>query len=157
MNTTRNARKATLILGALLSTGLLLAQAPGANQTAPTSQPPAANARQAAPAQPGNLHRNFDPAKQAVRLSKRLGLSGDQVAQIKPILADRFQQVQNLRADASLTEQDRHAKVRAIIEDSNSKIEAVLSDTQKQQFEQMLAQRRSHQHRQAPAPSQPQA
>ncbi|MGA3212067.1 MAG: hypothetical protein ABSD20_12245 [Terriglobales bacterium] len=152
MNASRNAKKATLILGALLSAGLVLAQAPT------TSQTPAANAPQAAPAQPGNFHRNFDPNQQAVRLGKRLGLSDDQVAQIKPILADRFQQIENLRADTSLTEQDRHARVRALMQGSNSKIEAVLNDTQKQQFEQMLAERRSHQHnRQAPAASQPQA
>lgn len=150
MNATRNAKKATLILGALLSAGMVLAQAPTTNQA------PAAQGRQ------GNFHRNIDPNQQAARqiahMGKRLGLSDDQVAQIKPILADRFQQMQNLRADASLSQQDRHAKVRALMQDSNSKIEAVLSDTQKQQFEQMLAQRRAHQHnRRAPAASQPQA
>ena len=146
MNAIRNRGKVTLILGALLSAGLVLAQAPATNQ-APTAQ-----------GQPGNFHRDFDPNQQAARLSKRLGLSDDQVAQIKPILADRFQQMQNLRADTSLSEQDRHAKVRALMQDSNSKIEAVLNDTQKQQFEKMQAERRSHQHnRQAPAASQPQA
>jgi hypothetical protein len=151
MNATRNAKRATFILGALLSAGLVLAQAPSTNQT------PAANAPQATPAQPRNFHRNFDPNRQAAHLGKRLGLSDDQVAQIKPILADRFQQMQNLRADTSLSQQDRHAKVRALMQDSNGKIEAVMSDTQKQQFEQMLAQRRAHQHRQAHAASQPQA
>ena len=146
----RNAGKATLILGALLSAGLVLAQAPTANQT------PSANAPQAAPAQQG--HRNFDPNQQAAHMSKRLGLSDDQVAQIKPILADRFQQMQTLRADTSLSEQDRHAKFRALMQDSNTKIESVLNDTQKQQFEKMQAERRSHQHnRQEPAASQPQA
>ncbi len=144
MNTIRKAGKATLVLGALLSAGLVLAQAPATNQAPAT------------PSQQGNFHRNFDPAQQAAHLTKRLSLSDDQVAQIKPILADRFQQMQNLRADTSLTQQDRHAKARAIMQDSNSKIEAVLNDTQKQQFEQMLAQRRSHQHRQALS-SQPQA
>ena len=109
MNATRNAKKATIILGALLSTGLVLAQSPGSNQA------PAANAPQAAPAQSGGSHRTFDPGQQALHLGKRLSLSDDQVAQIKPILADRFQQVQNLRADTSLSEQDRHAKVRALI------------------------------------------
>jgi Spy/CpxP family protein refolding chaperone len=146
----RNAGKATLILGALLSAGLVLAQAPTTNQA------PSANAPQAAPAQQG--HRNFDPNQQAAHMSKRLGLSDDQVAQIKPILADRFQQMQTLRADTSLSEQDRHAKFRALMQDSNTKIESVLNDTQKQQFEKMQAERRSHQHnRQAPAASQPQA
>ena len=152
MNAIRNAGKATLFLGALLSAGLVLAQAPANNQT------PSANAPQAAPAQRGEHHRSFDPNRQAVRLSKQLSLSDDQTAQIKPILADRFQQMQTLRADTSLNEQDRHAKVRALMQDSNSKIEAVLNDTQKQQFEQMQAERRSHQHNhQAPAASQPQA
>ena len=146
----RNAGKATLILGALLSAGLVLAQAPATNQA------PSANAPQAAPAQQG--HRNFAPNQQAAHMSKRLGLSDDQVAQIKPILADRFQQMQTLRADTSLSEQDRHAKFRALMQDSNTKIESVLNDTQKQQFEKMQAERRSHQHnRQAPAASQPQA
>jgi hypothetical protein len=152
MNATRNARKATIILGALLSAGLVLAQAPSSSQT------PAANTPQAAPAERGNHHRNFDPNKQAVRLGKRLSLSHDQLAQIKPILAARFQQVRNVRADTSLTEKDRHAKVRAIVQDSNSKIEAVLNDTQKQEYEQMLAEHRAHQHnRHARAASQPQA
>jgi periplasmic protein CpxP/Spy len=146
MNAIRNAGKATLFLGALLSAGLVLAQAPATNQ-APAAQ-----------AQTGNFHRNFDPNKQAVRLSKRLGLSDDQTAQIKPILADRFQQMQNLRADTSLSQQDRHAKIQSLMQDSNTKIEAVLNDKQKQQFEKMQAERRAHQHnRQAPAAAQPQA
>jgi Spy/CpxP family protein refolding chaperone len=152
MNAIRNARKATFILGALLSAGLVLAQAPTDNQA------PSANAPQAAPAQPGNLHHNFDPNRQAVHMGKRLGLSNDQVAQIKPILADRFQQMQTLRADTSLSQQDRHAKVRALMQNSDTRIESLLNDTQKQQFERMLAERRAHQHnRQTPAASQPQA
>jgi hypothetical protein len=86
----------------------------------------------------------MDPAKQAAHLGKRLGLSSDQVAQITPIFTDRQQQMQSLRADNSLTETDRHTKARAIMQDSKGKIEAVMNDTQKQQFEQMLADRRSH-------------
>jgi hypothetical protein len=137
--------KATAILCALLSAGMLLAQAPDPNQT------PAANAPQAAQSQPGNQNRTFNPARQAVHLGKKLGLSSDQVAQIRPILADRQQQVQSLRADTSLTQQDRRAKARAVFQDSKSKMEAVMNDTQKQQFEQMLAERRSHRNRQPQA------
>jgi periplasmic protein CpxP/Spy len=139
-----NARKATMILGALLSASMVLAQAPNAAQT------PDANAQQAAPQQPGNHHRNFDPNRQAAHLGKRLGLSNDQVAQLTPILTDRRQQMQSLRADTSLTQQDRRAKARVIMQDSNSKIESLLNDTQKQQYEQMLANRRAHRNRQAP-------
>jgi hypothetical protein len=88
----------------------------------------------------------MDPAKQAAHLGQKLGLTSDQVAQIQPILADRQQKMQTLRADNSLSQPDRHTKAQAIMQDSNSKIEAVLSDPQKQQFEQMLAERRAHQH-----------
>jgi len=134
-----NMSKVTIALGVLLSAGsaFALAQAPDSNSSA-------------APAEPGQ-HRTFDPGRQAAHLGQRLGLTSDQVAQIKPILADRFQKMQTLRADNSLNQQDRRTKVQAIMQDSNSKIEALLSDNQKQQFEQMQAQRRSHQHnRQAP-------
>jgi hypothetical protein len=69
-----------------------------------------------------------------------------------------MQQMQGLRADNTLAEKDRHAKARAIVQASNGKMEALMNDTQKQQFEQMQAERRSHQHNhQAPAASQPQA
>jgi hypothetical protein len=135
-----NISKATIALGVLLSAGSVfaLAQAPDSNSSA-------------APAQSGE-HRNFDPGQQAAHLGQRLGLSSDQVAQIKPILADRFQKMQTLRADNSLSQQDRHSKVQAIMQDSNSRIEALLSDNQKQQYEQMLAQRRAHQHNRQAAP-----
>jgi Spy/CpxP family protein refolding chaperone len=148
--TKMNVTKATILLGALLSATIVFAQAPASNQA------PAANAAQAAPSQPGQQHRNFDPSQFAAHLGKRLSLSSDQVAQITTILTARQQQMQTLRADASLTEQDRHAKRHAIMQDTNSKIEAVLTDTQKQQFEQMLAQRHQRHNRQ-PQSSQPQA
>ena len=133
MNTT----KATILLGALLSAGTLLAQAPDSNQA------PAANAPQVARTHKGE-HRDFDPAKQAAHLGKRLGLSSDQVAQIQPILVERQQQMKSLHADSSLTGQDRQAKAKSIMQDSKTKLEAVMNDTQKQQFEQMLAERRNH-------------
>ena len=145
-----NRTKATIVLGALLSASIMFAQAPDSTQA------PAANSAQAAPAQPGDQHRRFDPSQFAAHLGKRLSLSSDQVAQITPILTARQQQMQTLRADASLSEQDRHTKAHAIMQDTNSKIEAVLTDTQKQQFEQMLAQRRAH-HNHQPQSSQPQA
>ncbi len=146
-----NATKATILLGTLLSATTMFAQAPDA------AQAPAATAPQAAPSQPGNQHRNFDPSQFAARLGQRLNLTSDQVAGITPILTARQQQMQTLRADASLTEQDRHSKAHAIMQDTNTKIEALLTDPQKQQFEQMLAQRRQHRHNHEQPSSQPQA
>lgn len=128
-------RTATLILGALLSTGLAFAQ------SEPQQAPDSSQANSAQPAQ-GLMHR-ANPNRQARRLKKELNLSKDQVAQIRPILADRVQQMQALRADTSLAPADRRAKAQAIMQDSRTRIEAVLNDQQKQQFEQLLAQRQA--------------
>ena len=138
--------KATLVFTALLAAGTLMAQGPA------TPNSDTQLSAQSAPQQEaqGN-HHNMNPNKQAKHLAKELNLTSDQVAQIKPILADRNQQMESLRGDSSLAPQDRREKMRAIQQDSKSKIEAVLNDTQKQQFEQMLANRRSHHKEQAPA------
>jgi Spy/CpxP family protein refolding chaperone len=132
-----------MLLGALLTTGVALAQAP--------DQSPQSNAPQAAANQQARPHHEINPDRQASHLGKKLGLSGDQVAQIKPILEARQQQMQGLRSDTSLAPQDRRAKAHDIMQDSKNKIEAVLNNTQKQQFEQMLEERRAHHN------SQPQA
>jgi Spy/CpxP family protein refolding chaperone len=133
----------SMLLGALLATGVVLAQAP--------DQSPQPNAAQATANQQAKPHHEFNPDRQADHLGKKLGLTGDQVAQIKPILEKRQQQMKSLHSDASLAPQDRHAKAQEIMLDSKNKIEAVLNDTQKQQFEQMLQERRAHHN------SQPQA
>ena len=132
-------RKLAITLGALLSTGVLMAQAP--DQT-PQSSAPQATAH----GEPARPHHEPDPQKQAKHLGKKLNLSQDQVAQIEPILAARHEQMEQLHADTSLSQPDRRAKAKGIMEDTKTKIEAVLNDQQKQQFEQMLAQRRSHHH-----------
>ena len=135
--------KATILLSALLSTGMLLAQAPDASQ-APAANAPQTKATQSAEAQGGRHHHARNPNKQTKHLAKKLGLSKDQEAQIEPILADRQQRMESLRADGSLAPQDRRAKAQSVQQDAKSKIEAVLNDAQKQKFEQMLAERRAH-------------
>lgn len=134
-------KSVTILLGALLSAAPLLAQAPDANQAPATGSP------QPPQSQSANPQPERNPAKQARHLGKQLGLSSDQVAQITPILADRQEQIQNLRADTSLSPKVRRAKTKAIQQDSKSKVEALLNDTQKQQYEQMLVERRNHRNR----------
>ncbi len=128
-------KKIAIVLGALLSTAVMMAQ------TSDQAQPQAGTPQATQEMKP---HRQMDPTKQAKHLGKKLGLSPDQVDQIRPILVDRQQQMQTLRADTSIARQDRRAKAHGIMQDSKNKIEAVLNDTQKQQFEQMLQERRAH-------------
>ncbi|HZP05974.1 MAG TPA: hypothetical protein VFB43_13820 [Terracidiphilus sp.] len=142
-----------IVFGLALSAGFAIAQtpAPNPNQDANQSQQPAASASplatESAPTtQPQHAS---DPDRAAQHLGKQLGLSQDQVDQLKPILADRQQQVASIRSDSTLTPRDRRAKLRSIQQDSKTKIEALLTDSQKQQFEQILADRRAH-HKQQP-------
>jgi hypothetical protein len=132
-------KKFAVVLGLAMSAGMLMAQsdaAQAAGSTADAQTQPQAGSVKA-------RHREMNPDKAAARLGKKLNLSADQVAQIKPILADRQQQMQALRADTSLTKEDKHAKMKAASEDSKAKMEAVMTDQQKQQFEQMLQERKA--------------
>src|SRR4051812_14392601 len=122
-------RTISMLLGAVLAGGVAFAQAPDQNQ--PSS------AAQATQTTTAHEHRAPNPDRLAKHLGKKLNLSTDQVAQIKPLLEDRSQQMQALRADTSLSQQDRRSKAHQIMKDSNVKIEAVLNDTQKQEFEKM--------------------
>ena len=139
-------RTMSMLLGALLATGAAFAQAPDQNQ-----QPSAAQTTEAG--KQAREHKAPNPDRMAKHLEKKLNLSSDQVAQIKPVLEDRVQKMQALRADTSLSQQDRRTKAHQIMQDSNTKIEAVLNDTQKQQFEQLMQQRREHRKGQARAES----
>ena len=67
-------------------------------------------------------------------MTKELGLSADQQAQIKPVLVDRQQKMEALFQNQSLSREDRRAQMMAIRQDSNTKIEAALNDQQKQKF-----------------------
>jgi protein CpxP len=149
--------KATIVLGAILSTGMLMAQTqanPSQNASGDTTLS-TQSAPQAAPQQGMGRQHEMNPNKQAHHLAKELGLSKDQVQQIEPILADRDQQILSLRGDANLAPQDRRDKMRSIQQESKAKIEAVLNDSQKQQFEQMLANRRAHHKGAQPGQAQP--
>jgi periplasmic protein CpxP/Spy len=137
-----NLRRATLVFGALLSAGAVLASA----QAAATDQ----SSNQAQGTQ-GRGRRGMNPDRQVQALTKKLNLTADQAAKITPILQDRAQQMQALRADTTVAPADRRAKSQGIMNDSNTKIEAVLNDQQKQQYQQMLAARQERRGSRRPA------
>ena len=148
-------RYLSIASGLILLAGLAIAQAP---DSGPSQAQPAPQANQASPlatesAPPLEPEHAPDPARMAQRLGKQLGLTPDQVAQLQPILADRQQAVASLRNDTTLAPRERRMKMRGIQQDSRSKIEALLTDSQKQQYEQMLANRRG-QRRQPPPQAQ---
>ncbi|HTA79952.1 MAG TPA: hypothetical protein VK720_10420 [Terracidiphilus sp.] len=88
----------------------------------------------APPQEQGGGRGHMDPNRQLEHMTKELGLSADQQAQIKPVLVDRQQQMEALFQNQSLSREDRRAKMMAIRQDSNTKIQAALNDQQKQKF-----------------------
>ena len=74
-----------MLLGAVLSTGVVLAQAPNQNQSS--------SAAQATQTDRTRAHHAANPDRMATHLQKKLGLSSDQVNQIKPVLEDRTQKM----------------------------------------------------------------
>jgi Spy/CpxP family protein refolding chaperone len=103
-------------------------------------------AAQTAPAPASRAQHAANPAREAKRLGKELGLSSDQVAQLQPILADRAQQRAALVGDTTLTPKDRHAKMASLRQDTDAKIKAVLTADQQAKYVQ-LQQQRMAQHR----------
>jgi periplasmic protein CpxP/Spy len=140
----------SIALGFILSAGLAIAQTPSQNQPDPAQQNAPASPL-AAESAPSTQHRAPNPNRAAKRLGKQLGLSQDQVAQLRPILADRQQEMASVRSDTTMAPQDRRAKIHGIQQDSRNKIEALLTDSQKQQYEQMLQNRRAQHHEQPQA------
>jgi protein CpxP len=139
-----------LVIGATLCMGVA-AKAQTPDQTAPAQQPPAG-----APMHHGHHGPNAD--RQAHFLSKKLNLTPDQEAQVKPILAERDQKMKALRgSDANMTVEQAREQRKAIMADSMQKMNGILNDTQKQQLAEMKSERGHHhgqwQHGAQPAPA----
>ncbi len=134
---------------ALAFSAVLVLSAAAMGQTTDNSAPPPPQQQQG-PA--GQSPRRMDPARQLKMLTRRLNLSDDQRAQIKPLLEERRQKMQALFQDQSLSRDQVRAQMRTIHEETRGKIEAVLNDQQKQQYEAMDQARMNRRNNPPPPP-----
>ncbi|MFT3869072.1 MAG: hypothetical protein QM715_11490 [Nibricoccus sp.] len=70
-------------------------------------------------------------------LVEKLGLTEDQQAKIKPILAEEMQAIKTVRDDASLEREAKWTKIREIIQAHNEKIKPILTPEQLKKLEEM--------------------
>ncbi|MGH9685358.1 MAG: hypothetical protein ACRD4S_17325 [Candidatus Acidiferrales bacterium] len=77
-------------------------------------------------------------------LSKKLNLTDDQKAKIKPILDDESSSMKGVRDDTSLSQTERHAKMKDLHQATDSKINDILTPEQQQKFAQMQQQMKEH-------------
>ena len=83
---------------------------------------------------PGRAQRPGDPAGAASRLEsmkERLGLSEEQVGQLKPIVQEEAAKLKTLKEDTSLTDTEKKEKAREIMSGVREKLGAILTPEQK--------------------------
>ena len=144
-----------LFLHSLLMTSLAVGGGVVAAQAQTATQQPD-QTLQTAP-QGGQYHQRHaaNPQRETKMLTKRLGLSSDQAAQVEPILADRAQRMTALDSAQSDPASTR-AQRRTIMQDTKQKLDAVLTPAQQQELAQMHHGHGKHgdsQQQAAPSPS----
>ncbi|MBW8747180.1 MAG: hypothetical protein JF584_06405 [Acidobacteria bacterium] len=90
------------------------------------------------------------PADRMLALyTRKLNLTPDQQAQMKPLLEERQQKLTALRNDSSVRGRQRLHQVKQIRDDEDKKINTVLNDDQKKEYAQLEEQQieRMRQHR----------
>jgi Spy/CpxP family protein refolding chaperone len=144
----RAARKslvATAFLAALLSLGV--AAFAQDDQNGPPPPPP----QQQSDQQPGQTsepgmgrhmgqHQMPSVDDQLKHLSKKLNLSDDQQAKLKPILEDQRKQMETIHNDSSLSREDRFSKMQELRKNSDDQIKSVLNADQQKNFDKMREQ-----------------
>ena len=121
----------TLLRLTLLAAGLIAAVLPAANAAEATQDPAAKHPRL----------RAMLALRQAVnqRVAKKLGLSADQVAQLKADRAKAAAAVKTIRADTSLTPDQKKAKVRETVQAARAEMRGVLTPDQQAKLQKMRA------------------
>jgi Spy/CpxP family protein refolding chaperone len=76
---------------------------------------------------------------QIKHLSKKLNLTDDQQAKLKPILEDQRKQMEQIHGDSSLSREDRFSKMQALRQSSDTQIKSVLTEEQQKSFDKMRA------------------
>ena len=76
---------------------------------------------------------------QIKHLSKKLNLSDDQQAKLKPILEDQRKQMEAIHNDSSLSREDRFSKMQALRQSSDAQIKSVLTEEQQKSLDKMRA------------------
>ena len=92
----------------------------------------------------GHMGRHGMPTidDQIKHLTKKLNLSADQQAKVKPILEDQRNQMEQIRSDSSMSREDRFSKMQSIHESANSQIKGVLNEDQQKKFDEMQKEQR---------------
>jgi periplasmic protein CpxP/Spy len=139
----RSGRKslvATAALGTLLTLGFGAGSALGQDSQDTPPPPPQSNGQASPGMGRGMGRRSMETVDDQIkRLTKKLNLSDDQQAKLKPILEDQHKQMEAIHNDSSLSQQDRFSKMQDLRQSSDTQIKSVLNDDQQKNFDKMRA------------------
>jgi Spy/CpxP family protein refolding chaperone len=79
---------------------------------------------------------------QLQHLTKKLSLTEDQQAKLKPILEDQRAQMEKLHSDTSLSREDKFSKMQELRQNSDTQIKSVLTEEQQKNFDKMREEQR---------------
>jgi protein CpxP len=132
---------ATAFLAGLLSLGLGTGNALAQDtQDAPPPPPSGQGTGQGQGMGRGMGRRPMESVDDQIKhLSKKLNLSDDQQAKLKPILEDQRKQMEAIHSDTSVSREDRFSKMQALRQSSDSQIKGVLNEEQQKNFDKMRA------------------
>jgi protein CpxP len=86
----------------------------------------------------GHMGGRRDPAQQAKRLQKELGLNADQTAKVQKIFEDQQKKHEaEMSSNQNLSPEERRANFMQARQEVDSQIQGVLTDAQKQKYQQM--------------------
>ncbi|MGA9814210.1 MAG: hypothetical protein WBQ64_15595 [Terriglobales bacterium] len=143
-NFERGSLVATAVLAGLLSLGFAVSAFGQDDQGAPPPPPQAGQqSDQQSPGMGRHMGGRHMPTvdDQIKHLSKKLNLSDDQQAKLKPILEDQRKQMDEIRNDSSLSREDRFSKMQEARQGSDTQIKSVLNDDQQKTFDKMREER----------------
>jgi periplasmic protein CpxP/Spy len=108
-------------------------------QDAPPAPPASDQAGQPSEGMGRRMGRREMPSvdDQIKHLTKKLNLSSDQQAKLKPILEDQRKQVDAVHNDSSLSREDRFSKMQSLRQSSDTEIRGVLNEDQQKNFDKM--------------------
>ena len=131
---------ATAFLAALLSLGFGAGNAFGSGSAGCTATRRQSGQQTGQGMGRGMGHRPMESVDDQIKhLTKKLKLSDDQQAKLKPILEDQRKQMEAIHNDSSLSREDRFSKMQALRQSSDAQIKSVLNEEQQKNFDKMRA------------------
>ena len=133
---------ATAFLVALLS--LCFVPGPASGQDQPEAPPSPQSGQQSDQGMGRHMgHRQMPSVDDQIQhLTKKLNLTADQQAKLKPLLEDQRKQMEQLHSDSSLSREDRFSKMQELRQNSDNQIKNVLNEDQQKNFDKMREEQR---------------